>query len=59
MFGIPEFIMKQICHKVTKVLEKESSLLEIDGPVCVVGDLQGTVENLLYLCDKFKLHDSK
>jgi len=49
-FPIPKFSADTIislCESVISVLSKQESLLRIDGPVYVVGDLHGNIRDLL------------
>lgn len=43
----------QICNDAIAVLERESSLLRIEGPTIVVGDIHGNIGSLEYIISKF------
>lgn len=45
-----EFI--SICKRVSRILSRESRLLELPSPVHIFGDLHGNVADLQYFCRK-------
>jgi diadenosine tetraphosphatase ApaH/serine/threonine PP2A family protein phosphatase len=45
--------LRGLLESVTKILEAEPAVLELDGEVCVVGDIHGNLDGLLRIFEQF------
>ncbi|KRZ39252.1 S-adenosylmethionine mitochondrial carrier protein [Trichinella pseudospiralis] len=52
-FSITEPIIAEILEDVVKILAKDETLLELEAPLIIVGDLRGNFQTLLHIFVKF------